>query len=171
MKKILLIFVLLFFYNMVISPGISFIAFTNSVSRYEQLSRIDGDFVKQSLKINDSTVMVDSRDLNFNMELYISTKQSKHLIHDFLPASYMNECLDKNAVTEEEKRMIKVFANGLYISDESHHDLRYKLKEVIEYLYNIKFDANIIGVFYLKKKGKSMDLNECYQLAEKASED
>ena len=170
MKKILLIFILLLFYNMVISPEKSFVAFTNSASRYKQLNRADVDFVNHSLKIIHSSVLSDPINVYYKIRINEQV-QRKHLIRDFLPASYMNQCIDRNAASEEDKRMIEVFSNGLYISDDPHHNLRYKLKEVIEYLYNIKFDANFIGMFYLKKKGKLEDLNECYQIAEQASED
>lgn len=65
------------------------------------------------------------------------------------------------------KNMFRLFFNGFYLPHELGHALEHITKGNLKGSYQEEYFANIVGMLWWKKQGKTKELKECYEFAKK----
>jgi len=65
------------------------------------------------------------------------------------------------------KDMFRLFFNGFYLPHELGHALEHIHKGTLKGSYQEEYFANIVGMLWWKKQGKTKELKECYEFAKK----
>lgn len=65
------------------------------------------------------------------------------------------------------KEMFRLFFNGFYLPHELGHALEHLTKGNINGSYQEEYFANIVGMLWWKKQGKTQELKECYEFAKR----
>jgi len=172
MKKCLLLFILSFSFHLASAQNQWFKLYEDSTSLVNDGKAITAAFTKDIQKIKPgisfsvNTVLNTTPYLIFywgeNGERTANLPKWEQVIapqKDFFYQVAGGESAGKD--------MFRLFFNGFYLPHELGHALEHITKGNLKGSYQEEYFANIVGILWWKKQGRTKELKECYEFAKK----
>lgn len=123
-----------------------------------QLTLIDPNFSFNGMKTMVRDSLFSGYYLPKNNRIYLSTwKATPKVIVDF--------CTQIMDDKQQGEKLAALYFFGYFLPHEIAHGIQFNAKVRKDNEYDNEYEANVIALLYWKKRGKSIEMLECYKMA------
>ncbi|TDB66882.1 hypothetical protein [Arundinibacter roseus] len=147
-----------------------FHAFPDTASLLRAGAELGKDFEKE-VKAIDQTVAFVVPKVKFDAmgPYYLPQENTVFLPQWQLAPEFFKEfCAELAGGAAEGEKIFGLFFNGFYVPHELGHALQFAANNRADNEYDNEYVANCLGLLYWRKKGKSKELEECYNFCKQA---
>lgn len=170
MKPFLLLLVTLSSYNLSLAQQQWFEVFPDTIGIKIKGVELVRDFQEMVTEV-DSLIDLGGPTLSYNAwgPFYLQPQNTIYLpIWDLSPQEFQIFCADLAGSQSDGKRMFGLFFNGFYVAHEVAHALQFATNTRADNEFDNEYTANALAILYWREMGRQRELDDCYQLAQRA---